>query len=138
MTYHNLIIVGRLGQKPNLRYTPSGQAVCTLSVVSDHTSTNKDGAVTKHITWFRVSVWGKQAESVNQYLDKGRQVLIEGHLNADDSGNPRTFTRQDGTAGASYEVTAQTVKFLGSAEKQGTADEAVEFGAFDDDNFTDF
>ena len=71
-------------------------------------------------TWFRVSVWGKQAESTNQYLAKGRMVLIEGHLRPDpQTGGPKLFTRQDGTSGASFEVTAEVVRFLGGREDGG-------------------
>ena len=69
--------------------------------------------------WFRVSVWGRQAESCNQYLRKGRQVLVEGRLNPDDNGNPRIWNAQDGTPRASFEVTAQTVRFLGGRDDAG-------------------
>ena len=64
--------------------------------------------------WWRVTVWGKQAESVNQYLNKGRLVLVDARMNPDpETGGPRVYTRNDGTAGASYEVTAINVRFLG-------------------------
>ncbi|MBP8058938.1 MAG: single-stranded DNA-binding protein [Chloroflexi bacterium] len=60
-------------------------------------------------------MFGAQAETVNQYVRKGRQVLVEGRLNPDSAtGGPRLFTRQDGSVGASYEVVADTVRFLGS------------------------
>jgi single-strand DNA-binding protein len=58
-------------------------------------------------------VWGKQAEACHQYLRKGRQVLVEGRMNGDENGNPRIWTAQDGSPRASFEVTAQTVRFLG-------------------------
>ena len=59
-------------------------------------------------------MWGKQAEAVNQYLSKGRQVLVEGRLRPDpETGGPRIYFRQDGTAGASFEVVAHMVRFLG-------------------------
>jgi single-stranded DNA-binding protein len=60
-------------------------------------------------------VWGKQAESSHQYLRKGRQVLVEGRLNPDDNGNPRFWTAQDGTPRSSFDVTAETVRFIGGA-----------------------
>jgi len=63
--------------------------------------------------WFRVTAWRRTAEVCNQYLQKGRQVLIEGRLKPDENGAPRVWTGNDGVARASYEVTAETVRFLG-------------------------
>lgn len=113
--YHTIILVGNLGRDPEMRYTPSGQAVTNLNVASNRQYTTSDGNPVKETIWFRVSTWGKTAENCNQYLKKGSKVLIEGRLNPDpDTGNPKVFTRQDGSSGATYEVTAQTVKFLSS------------------------
>ena len=113
--YHTIILVGNLGRDPEMRYTPSGQAVTNLNVASNRQYTTSDGNPVKETIWFRVSTWGKTAENCNQYLKKGSKVLIEGRLNPDpDTGNPKVFTRQDGSSGATFEVTAQTVKFLSS------------------------
>jgi len=113
--YHTIILVGNLGRDPEMRYTPSGQAVTTLNVASNRKYTTSDGNQVEETIWFRVSTWGKTAENCNQYLKKGSKVLIEGRLNPDpDTGNPKVFTRQDGSPGATFEVTAQTVKFLSS------------------------
>lgn len=115
--YSKIIIVGNLGRDPEMRYTPSGQAVTNLNVATSNRYTNSEGEQVDETTWFRVSVWGRQAEACNQYLKKGRQVLVEGRLNADKAtGGPRIWTRQDGTAGASYEVRAFTVRFLGGRD----------------------
>lgn len=121
--FHKVILVGNLGRDPEMRYTPGGQAVTNLSVATNRTYTDNSGNQVKQTVWFRVSVWGKQAESCNQYLRKGRQVLVEGRLNGDDNGNPRIWNAQDGTPRASFEVTAETVRFLG-----GPRDEAGGFG----------
>lgn len=110
--YQNLVIVGNLGADPDMRYTPSGQAVTNLRVAVNRKYT-KDDELVEETTWFNVSVWGKQAENVHQYLKKGRQVLVEGRLNPDENGNPRIWTRNDGTPGSSFDVTAQRVVFLG-------------------------
>ena len=126
--FHKVILVGNLGRDPEMRYTPSGQAVTNLSVATNRTYTDNAGNQVKQTIWFRVSVWGKQAESAHQYLRKGRQVLVEGRLNADDNGNPRIWNAQDGTPRASFEVTAQTVRFLGGPGGEaaaGTADEGA-------------
>ena len=115
--YHTIIIVGNLGKDPEMRYTPSGQAVTNFSVATNRQYTGSDSQAVKETIWFRVSTWGKLAETCNQYLKRGRSVLIEGRLTPDkDTGGPRIWTRQDGTAGASFEVTANTVRFLGGRE----------------------
>ena len=114
--YHKVIIVGNLGRDPEMRFIPSGQAVTSFSVAV----TDGFGDRKKTI-WFRVSAWDKQAETCNNYLKKGSKVLVEGRINADDNGNPRTWTRQDGSTSASYELTAQTVRFL-SSRNEGPAE----------------
>jgi single-strand DNA-binding protein len=124
--FHKVILVGNLGRDPEMRYTPSGQAVTNLSVATNRTYTDNAGNQVKQTVWFRVSVWGKQAESAHQYLRKGRQVLIEGRLNPDDNGNPRIWNAQDGTPRASFEVTAQTVQFLGGPGGESAAGAAEE------------
>lgn len=121
--FHTLIIVGNLGKDPEMRYTPSGQAVTSFSVASSRQYTSNNGQQVKETVWFRVSAWGKQAETCNQYLHKGSKVLVEGRLTPDpNSGGPRIWNRQDGTPAASFEVTANTVRFLssrGENESQG-------------------
>ncbi|MCJ7514237.1 MAG: single-stranded DNA-binding protein [Anaerolineales bacterium] len=121
--FHKVILVGNLGRDPEMRYTPGGQAVTNLSVATNRTYTDSGGNTVKQTVWFRVSVWGKQAESCHQYLRKGRPVLVEGRLNPDDNGNPRIWNAQDGAPRASYEVTAETVRFIGGREDGGTAAE---------------
>lgn len=116
-----IIIIGNLGRDPELRFLPDGTPVTTFSVATSRKAGEKD-----ETTWFRVTVWGKQAESCNQYLHKGSKVLVEGRLRPDESGNPTVFQRKDGTWGASYEVTADAVKFL-SGKADEPADEDVPF-----------
>ena len=120
--YNRVILAGNLGRDPELRYTPSGQAVANLSVATNERWRDKDGNNQERTVWWRVSVWGNQAETCNQYLGKGRQVLIEGRMNCDDNGIPRTFQRKDGSWGATYEVTAQVVRFLGGRGQTGSSD----------------
>jgi single-strand DNA-binding protein len=121
--YQKIIIVGHLGKKPEMRYTPSGQAVTSFSVASSRKYTSNEQQVTETI-WVRVSVWGKAAEACNTYLDKGALVLVEGRLTPDKaSGGPKIFQKQDGTSSASYEMTALEVKFL-SGKGEGTVHQA--------------
>ena len=119
--YQKLVIVGRLGRDPEMRYMPDGTAVTNLNVATDRRWTDKStGQPVSETTWIRVSVWGRQAETANQYLTKGQMVLIEGHLRPDpQTGSPRVYTRQDGTAGSSFEMTAEVVRFLGGREEGG-------------------
>ena len=115
MSFHTIIITGNLGRDPEMRYTPSGQAVTSFSVAQNDSYTNSNGEKVKRTLWFRVTAWGKQAETCNQYLKKGAMVLVEGRLTADPAtGNPRIWSGQDGQARASFEVTASTVRFLSS------------------------
>jgi single-strand DNA-binding protein len=117
--YHKILIVGNLGKDPEMRYTPSGQAVTSFSVAANRQYTASDGQQVKETIWFRVSAWGRQAEACNQYLQRGSRVLVEGRLSADPAtGAPRIWTRQDGSPGASFEVTAATVRFLSSKAEE--------------------
>jgi len=112
--YQKVVLVGNLSRDPEMRYTSDGTPVTNLSVATSERWTGQDGQQQERTTWWRVSVWGRQAETVNQYLAKGRQVLVEGRVNPDpETGGPRVFTRSDGSAGAAYEVRAITVRFLG-------------------------
>jgi single-strand DNA-binding protein len=111
--YHRIIIAGYLGRDPEMRYTQDGTPVTNFSVAASRKWSRPDGTQVDETVWFRVSAWRRLAETCNEYLQKGSPVLVEGRLNADERGNPRVFTRNDGTTGASFEVTASTVRFLG-------------------------
>jgi single-strand DNA-binding protein len=115
--YHTLIIVGNVGRDPEMRYTPSGQSVTSFSVATNRQYTGNNGQPVKETIWFRVTAWGKTGEVCNQYLKKGSKVLIEGRLAPDpNTGGPRVWTKQDGSSGSSFEVTASTVRFLSGRE----------------------
>jgi len=113
MSYQKIIITGNLGRDPEMRYTPSGQAVTSFSVAVNESYTNANGEKIKKTVWFRITAWGKQAEICNQYLKKGQMVLVDGRMSADPAtGGPKVWTKQDGSTGSSFEVTASTVRFL--------------------------
>ncbi len=112
--YQKLILVGNLGRDPEMRYTPDGTPVTNFSMAVNRKWTNSDGSQGEETTWFRVTAWRRLAEVCNEYLQKGSQVFVEGRLTPDrETGGPRVYQRNDGSYGASYEVTAQAVKFLG-------------------------
>jgi single-strand DNA-binding protein len=128
--YHKIVLVGNLGRDPEMRYTGDGTPVTNFSMATSEKWTGQDGQQQERTIWWRVSAWRRLAETCNQYLSKGSQVLVEGRVNPDpETGNPRTYTRNDGSVGASYEVTALMVKFLGrrgdEAEVGAVRDEEV-------------
>ena len=114
--YQRLVLVGNLGRDPEMRYTPQGTPVTSLSVATSRRYNTADGQTKEETIWFRVSVWGKQAEPCNQYLTKGQKVLVEGTLVGDENGSPRIWTDKEGKPRSSFEVRANTVQFLGRRE----------------------
>ena len=141
MSYQKITVVGNLGRDPEMRYTPGGQAVTNFSVATNRQYTSSNGEKVKETVWFRVSAWGRQAETVNQFLKTGSQVLVEGRITPDKAtGGPRIWTRQDGTPASSFEITAERVVFLGGrGDGAGSAPDAYQGapvepeGALDDD-----
>lgn len=111
--YQQITIVGNVGREPEMRYTPSGAAVCDFNVAVNERWTS-DGQQQEKTTWFRVTCWNKLAEVVNQYVKKGRQVMVVGSIDAS------AWVGQDGEARATLELRAFTVKFLGGRDDNGT------------------
>lgn len=112
--YQQLTLVGNLGGDPEMRYTPSGVPVSTFSLAVSRSWVNADGQKQEKTIWFRVTCWRKLAETVSQYLTKGKQVLVVGEIE-----EARTYTDRDGNSRASLEVTAQTVRFIGQRGDNG-------------------
>ncbi len=130
--FHKVIIVGHLGKDPEMRYTSDGTPVTTFSVASSRKWNNADGSQGEETVWFRVTVWRRQAETAAQYLQKGRLVLVEGRLTPDKNGGPRIWTAQDGTPRASFEITAENIRFLGGrGEGEGRGGISEESGSYD-------
>lgn len=113
MTLNQILLIGRSGTEPQMRYTPSGTAVTDFRLAVNNPSRGKDGEWQDNTEWFTVTAWDKQAESVNQYLAKGRRVFVEGRLSTN------TFTGNDGQQRTSLEVRAFRVIFLDRPENQG-------------------
>ena len=126
--FHTIIVVGNLGRDPEMRYTPAGQAVTSFSVASTRKYTKADGTKVSETAWFRISVWGKQAETCNQFLSKGSKVLVEGSLIVDpETGGPKLYNKKDGNGqGASFEINGSTVRFLSSKADGGSAESEEE------------
>lgn len=118
MSVNKVIILGRLGQDPELKYTPSGAAVCNFSVATSETWNDKNsGQKQERTEWHRIVVWGKLAELCNQYLSKGRQAFIEGRLQT------RSWDDKNGQKRYTTEINASTVQFIGGQAQTGASDQ---------------
>lgn len=129
--YQKITVAGNLGGDPEMRYMPDGTAVTNFSVATNRRWTDsRTGQPAEETIWFRISVWGKRAEIANQYLSKGQKVLVEGRLRPDpQTGAPRLWTRQDGTVGSSYEITADNFVFLSSKDESSSYDSEDSYDA---------
>ncbi|MDC1175709.1 single-stranded DNA-binding protein [Bacteriovoracaceae bacterium] len=115
---NKVILIGRLGQDPELKYTPGGAAVANFSMATSESWSDKSGQKQERTEWHRIVVWGKLAELCNQYLAKGRQAFIEGSLQT------RSWEDQQGQKKYTTEIVAKNVQFLGGQASQGTGDSA--------------
>jgi single-strand DNA-binding protein len=112
--YQQIILIGNLGNDPELRYTASNVPVASFSLAVNRSWTGQDGERKDKVTWFRVSTWNKQAETVNEYLRKGSKVMVIGEVE-----EARVFTDRDGNPRGSLEVKAQNVRFMDSKSEGG-------------------
>ncbi len=113
---NKVILIGNLGKDPEVRFTPSGQAVATFSIATNEGWKGKDGQDQERTEWHRIVVWGKQAENCGEYLSKGRTVYIEGRLQT------REWTDKEGQKRYTTEVVANNfggVVFLGGGGGKG-------------------
>ena len=106
---NKVILVGNLGRDAELRYTPGGAAVATLNMATTETWTDKGGQRQEKTEWHRVVFWGKVAESLTEYLTKGKQVYVEGRLET------RQWNDKDGNKRYTTEITGDKIVLLGSA-----------------------
>lgn len=111
--FNKVILVGNLTRAPELRYTPNNQAVANLGLAVNRTYTTTDGERREEANFFRIVVWGRQAETCNQYLTKGSPILVEGRLQS------RSWETEDGQKRSIVEVVAERVQFLGRRTEEG-------------------
>lgn len=114
MSVNKVILVGRLGQNPELKSTPSGASVTNFTLATNETWMDKGGQRQERVEWHRIVVWGKMAEVCSRYLSKGRQVYVEGALQT------RTWDDANGQKRYTTEIRANTVQFLGAGASEGT------------------
>lgn len=138
MSVNKAILIGHLGRDPELRYTQSGRPVASFTLATNERWTGQDGQRNESTTWHNIVAWGKQAETIKEYLTKGRQIYIEGRI------SNRTYEDKEGNKRYVSEVIVQNFQFLGGRgeapvtepEGQETAEQPqppVQESAEDDD-----
>ena len=113
MSFNKVILVGNLGRDPELRYTAQGTPVCSFSIATNERRKDKNGEMQDQTTWFRVTLWNRLAETASQYLQKGKQVYIEGRLRVEE------YIDRDGKPRHSLEVFGTDMHFIGSRGDEG-------------------
>ena len=118
MSHNQILLIGRAGNDPEMRYTQSGTPVTSFSLAVNNNRRDQNGEWVEETEWFRITTWERQAESVNQYLAKGRRVFVDGRLST------RQYTSNSGETRTSLEVRAFKVVFLDSPGGEPTGDDA--------------
>jgi single-strand DNA-binding protein len=117
---NKVILVGNLGRDAEVRFTPGGQPVATLNLATTEQWNDKEGQRQEKTEWHRIVLWGKQAESLQQYLVKGKQIYVEGRLQT------RQWDDKEGVKRYTTEIKADRVTLLGSAGGGGMRSGAVD------------
>jgi single-strand DNA-binding protein len=115
MSFNKVILVGNLGRDPELRYTPQGTPVCSFTLATNEKRKDRAGESQDITTWFRITMWGRQAEAASQYLTKGRPIYVEGRLRVEE------WTDRDGRQRYTLEVNATDMQFIGGRSEEGAA-----------------
>ena len=120
---NKVILVGNLGRDAELRYTPGGAAVATLNLATTEVWNDKSGQRQEKTEWHRIVLWGKQAESLQEYLVKGKQIYVEGRLQT------RQWDDKDGNKKYTTEVKADRITLLGGGGGRGGGMDRAERGS---------
>lgn len=115
MSVNKVILIGRLGKDPELKYTPNGHAVANFSLATNRSWKGQDGQRQESTTWHNIVVWGKQAETMKEYLTKGREVYIEGRI------DNRSYEDKEGVKKYMSEVVVEQFRFIGGRGDQPEA-----------------
>lgn len=128
---NKVILLGKLGRDPELRTTQSGQSVCNFSIATSEKWKDKGGESQERTEWHNIVAWAKLAEICAEYLQKGREVYVEGKLQTS------KYTDKEGVERYKTEIVAQTVQFVGGQggqqEKAAAAAQAMGGRVVDDD-----
>ena len=119
-TVNRVILVGNLGRDAELRYTPGGAPVATLSLATTEVFKDKEGQRKEQTEWHRVIVWGKTAESLNEYLTKGKQIYVEGRLQTRKWEEKGAEPGDKPTTRYTTEIKADRIVLLGGGQRTGS------------------
>jgi single-strand DNA-binding protein len=122
--YQQVTLIGHLGNDPEMRYTPAGEAVTNMRLAVNRRWTREDGQPQEKTTWFNVTLWRRQAELASQYLSKGKKVLITGEIDG-----ARPWTDREGNLRASIEITARDFRFMENRTNGHDSEQAAEVDA---------
>jgi single-strand DNA-binding protein len=128
MTVNKVILVGRVGQDPEIRYTSSGDPVINLSLATSETWKNKAGEKQEATEWHRVNFFGKPAEIINQYVRKGSQLYVEGKIKS------KKYTDKQGIERSAFEIQCDLFKLIGNKPDDAPKQIAKQESQFDDMN----
>ena len=115
---NKVLLIGNLGKDPEVRFTPSGRAVCRFPLATSEVWTT-DAGKQERTEWHTIVVWGKNAENCGQFLRKGRQVYVEGAIRS------RTYDTKDGTKRSVTEIVTRRVQFLGGKPTSAPSGDAT-------------
>ena len=118
MSLNKVILIGRLGQEPTIRYTPNGEAVANFSIATDEQWKDKNGERQTRTEWHNITLYRKLGEIAGQYLRKGSLVYIEGRIQS------RKYTGKDGVERTAYEIIGNEMKMLGSKSENAGGQES--------------
>ena len=119
MSFNKIIVIGNLGRDPELRYTPQGDAVCDFSIATNERKRDKAGEFQDVTTWFKVTLWRRQAENASKYLTKGRSVYVEGRLQVEE------WNDRDGNKRFSLVVQGSEIQFISDNRGDGIAHDST-------------
>lgn len=118
MSLNKVILIGRLGRDPEVRYMPNGEAVCNFSVATSETWNDRNGQRVERTEWHNITMYRRLAEIAGQYLRKGSQVYLEGRIQS------RKYQGKDGIERTAYEIIANEMKMLGGGNGEQQAQSA--------------
>ena len=113
MSLNKVILIGRLGQEPTIRYMPNGEAVCNFSIATSETWNDRNGQRVERTEWHNITMYRKLAEIAGQYLKKGSQVYLEGKIQS------RKYQGKDGVERTAYDIIVNEMKMLGGGGNDG-------------------
>ena len=113
MSLNKVILIGRLGRDPEVRYMPNGEAVCNFSVATSETWNDRNGQRVERTEWHNITMYRRLAEIAGQYLKKGSQVYLEGRIQS------RKYQGKDGIERTAYDIIANEMKMLGGRNDSG-------------------